>query len=142
MSGSDSQYKAGYCTFRYDDEALAVELESWMSEYDNKIVKIEKKLKKIDVRNVLTEIAHFIANSYERSLMHYGDDRQEIAEIKHEYVFVNNATDFGVEEEDYWTYYEYTGDNKGKKYASIIAQYADCSEDYDDPDDFENGEDW
>lgn len=124
-----------------DDEALAVELESWMSEYDNKIVKIEKKLKKIDVRNVLTEIAHFIANSYERSLMHYGDDRQEIAEIKHEYVFVNNATDFGVEEEDYWTYYEYTGDNKGKKYASIIAQYADCSEDY-DPDDLEGGEDW
>ena len=124
-----------------DEEALSVELESWMSEYSDKIAKIEKKLKKVDVENILTEIAYFIANSYERSLMHYGDQRQEIAETKHEYVFVKNATDFGVEEEDYWTYFEYTGDNKGKKYAAIIAQYADCSEDYDDPDDF-GGEDW
>ena len=119
-----------------DDEALSVELESWMSEYSDKIAKIEKKLKKIDVENILTEIAYFIANSYERSLMHYGDQRQEIAETKHEYVFVKNATDFGVEEEDYWIYYEYTGESQGKKYAAIIAKYADCSEDYDDPDDF------
>lgn len=125
-----------------DDEALSVELESWFDEYNDKITKIEKKLKKIDVRDILTEIAHFIANSYEKSLMHYGDQRQEIAETKHEYIFVNNAVDFGVEEEDYWTYYEYTGNSQGKKYAAIIAKYADCSEDYDDPDDFGDGEEW
>lgn len=119
-----------------NDEALSVELESWMSEYNDKIVKIEKKLKKIDVRNILTEIAYFIAKSYESSIMHYRDQSYEIASTKHEYVFINNATDFGVEEEDYWVYYKYTGDNKGKKYASIIAEYADCSEDYDDPADF------
>ena len=119
-----------------DDEALSVELESWMSEHNDKITKIEKKLKKIDVRDILTEIAYFIANSYKKSLMHYGDQRQEIAETKHKYVFVNKAVDFGIEEEDYWTYYEYTGNSQGKKYATIIAKYADCSEDYDDPNDF------
>ena len=119
-----------------NDEELSVELESWMSEYEDKVVKIEKKLKKIDVRNILTEIAYFIAKSYKRSLMHYGDERYEIASTKHEYVFVKNATDFGVEEEDYWVYYKYTGDDKDKKYATIIARYADCSEDYDNPDDF------
>ena len=78
---------------------------------------------KYEFKDIITDIANFFAENYEKSDADYGDSQDTI------YYWKRDMTDcdFGVEEENWYKFYEYTGPSSMKKYAKEIAKVGDCS---------------
>lgn len=76
-----------------------------------------------EFKDIITDIANFFINNWEYSGFDYRDEQEEIYGCK------SNMTDcdFGVEEENWYKFYEYTGPSSMKKYAKEIAKVGDCS---------------
>lgn len=78
---------------------------------------------KHEFKDIITDIANFFAENYEKNDADYGDEQEQI------YYWKRDMTDcdFGVEEENWYKFYEYTGPSSMKKYAKEIAKVGDCS---------------
>lgn len=78
---------------------------------------------KHEFKDIITDIANFFAENYEQKSADYRDSQDAI------YYWKRDMTDcdFGVEEENWYKFYEYTGPSSMKKYAKEIAKVGDCS---------------
>lgn len=78
---------------------------------------------KHEFKDVITDIVNFFIDNWEYSGFDYRDEQEEI------YICKSGMTDcdFGVEEENWYQFYEYTGPSSMKKYAKEIAKVGDCS---------------
>lgn len=74
-------------------------------------------------KDVITDIANFFIDNWEYSGFDYADEQEEIYNCKS----TMTDCDFGVEEENWYKFYEYTGPSSMKKYAKEIAKVGDCS---------------
>ena len=73
---------------------------------------------------VVKDIANFLANNYSDDGYDYRDESATIWEIKND----KTDCDFGVEEENWYKFYEYNGPSNLTKYAKELAKFGDCSD--------------
>lgn len=85
-----------------------------------------------EARRILCDIMKLIALNYKRDLYCYGEDDREIRNLKKSHTGKSTSVDYGVEEENCYAFYEFVGAPRLKKYARVIAEYSNCSADYDD----------
>lgn len=124
---------------RYSNYSQLCDIENILKDYTDAsewLTSVEDEYKvKLDEGDkiALQDIVSFYQENYEYQLMHYRDQREEIEEFKENTPLNDDkAVDYGVECEDYYKSYSYIGSSSNKKYAQLIAEYGDCSEDYSD----------
>ena len=74
-------------------------------------------------KDIVSDIANFFAAYYSCRSYDYCDSRESIYYAKRDM----EAEDFGVEMENWYNFYEYSGPSNLKKYAKMIAAAGDCS---------------
>lgn len=105
-----------YLADEWDDYETA---DDWVEElYDDSKFDPDHKFK-----DIITDIANFFIENYEKKDADYRDSQDTI------YYWKRDMTDcdFGQEEENWYKFYEYTGPSSMKKYAKEIAKVGDCS---------------
>ena len=93
---------------------------------------------------IINQIFSFVRMFYKvdgHGSLSYKYEDEDIVDWKNKHIFKGKgknkkkdpkATDFGIEKEDYYEPWLYTGPANYKPWAQMIAKYSDCSEDYSD----------